>query len=208
MKTGAAPYDKQAGSYDRTWRRYITRTLEFLKASISFNSSDQILDLGCGTGELELLVLKERPEQTVVGVDISEKMLELARQKCSGYPNVGFVKVDAAALPFPDQSFDLIVSANSFHYFNQPEKCLAEVRRVIVPTGSVVVLDWCKDYLICRCFDFVLKRFERGYGSCYTQLELARLLDSTGFAVKSMRRLKLGAIFWGHMLVTAAPIRQ
>jgi ubiquinone/menaquinone biosynthesis C-methylase UbiE len=203
-----APYDKQANRYDQRWRRYITRTLGFLKASISFRPSETILDVGCGTGEFERLLLSEYPEQRIVGIDISENMLRLARKKCSPYPNVAFLKADASTLPFPDHSFDLIISANSLHYFEQPGVSLAEMRRVLLPSGSVVILDWCKNYLMCQCFDFFLKRIERGYHSCYTQHELHSLLRSAGFAIQSAQRTKLGSIFWGHMIVVATPKAQ
>ena len=205
MKRVPAPYDRQANSYDRTWRRYIARTLGFLKASISFRSSDKILDIACGTGEFERLILSERPDQQMIGIDISEKMLDFAREKCSGHPNVAFLKADASALPFPDHSFDLVISANSLHYFDKPNASLAEMRRVLLPRGSLVILDWCKDYLTCRCFDFFLRRTERGYQSCYSRDELRVLLGSAGFAVQSVRRIKLGSIFWGHMIAVAIP---
>jgi ubiquinone/menaquinone biosynthesis C-methylase UbiE len=205
MKNGPAPYDKQANSYDRTWRRYIARTLGFLKASIPFHSTDKILDIACGTGEFERLVLREHPDQQMIGIDISENMLNLARQKCCGYPSAIFLKADASALPFPDQTFDLVVSANSLHYFDDPSVSLAEMRRVLLSTGSLVILDWCKDYLIGRCFDFVFRRIERGYQSCYTRCELQRLLGVAGFAIQSTRKIKLGSIFWGHMIAIATP---
>ncbi|PWT79325.1 MAG: methyltransferase type 11 [Acidobacteria bacterium] len=205
MKNGLAPYDKQATSYDRTWRRYIARTLGFLKATISFRSSDKILDIACGTGEFERLILREHPDQQMIGIDISENMLNFAREKCRAYPNAAFLKADASALPFPDQTFDLVVTANSLHYFDKPSVSLAEMRRVLLPAGSLVILDWCKDYLMCRCFDFCFRRIERGYQSCYTQRELQRLLDAAGFAIQSTRKIKLGSIFWGHMIAVATP---
>jgi ubiquinone/menaquinone biosynthesis C-methylase UbiE len=132
-------------------------------------------------------------------------MLDVAREKCSGYPNVALLKAEASALPFSDHSFDLVISANSLHYFDKPGASLAEMRRVLLPGGSLVILDWCKDYLICRCFDFFLRRIERGYQSCYTQRELEVLLDAAGFVVQSGRKIKLGSIFWGHMIAVAVP---
>ena len=205
MKNGPAPYDKHAISYDRMWRRYIARTLGFLKASISFRSSDKILDVACGTGEFERLILSEHPDQQMIGIDISEKMLHFAREKCNRYPNVAFLRADASALPFPNHSFDLVISANSLHYFDNPSASLAEMRRVLLPMGSLVILDWCKEYLMCRCLDFFFRRIERGYQSCYTQRELQSLLDAAGFAVQSARKIKLGSIFWGHMIAVATP---
>src|SRR5258708_17865847 len=108
MSKEPAPYDKLAADYDLRWRRYVTRTLNFLRASISFDPSETILDIGCGTGEFERLILTECPEQRMVVIDISEKMLRLARKKCGDYPTPTFLIPNAAALPFPSQSFDLV----------------------------------------------------------------------------------------------------
>jgi ubiquinone/menaquinone biosynthesis C-methylase UbiE len=201
MSKEPARYDKLAADYDRRWRRYVTRTLNFLRASIDFDPSEAILDIGCGTGEFERLILTECPEQRMVGIDISEKMLRLARKKCSAYPTVTFLRANAAALPFPDQSFDLVVSASAFHYFDQPKVSLEEMRRVLVPGGSVVILDWCKDYLICRWFDLILKRIEPGYHACYTQRDFHRLLSIAGFEIRSADRIRFGWT-WGLMKVS------
>src|SRR5260221_6600399 len=171
MSKEPAPYDKLAADYGLAWRRYVHRTLNFLRESISFDPSETILDIGCGTGEFERLILSECPEQRMVGIDISEKMFRLVRKKCGAYPTATFLRANAAALPVPDQSYDLVVSASAFHYFDQPMASLEEMRRVLIPGGSVVILDWCKDYLMCRWFDLILKRIEPGYHACYTQRE-------------------------------------
>jgi ubiquinone/menaquinone biosynthesis C-methylase UbiE len=84
-------------------------------------------------GKFERLVLLEQPEQTIVGVDLSEGMLELAQQKCRDYPHVSFQKASVVALPFADRSFDVIVSASAFHYFADPIAALREMQRVLKP---------------------------------------------------------------------------
>ena len=56
-------------------------------------------------------------------------MLEIAREKCQAYPNVTFCAASSSALPFPDHSFDMVVSASALHYFDQPEESLREMRR-------------------------------------------------------------------------------
>lgn len=207
MSDYAAPYDRVADGYDQRWSGYIRRTLAFLRTSVSIVPSATVLDVGCGTGEFERLLLREHPQQSVVGVDLSEKMLAIARRKCNDCPSVTFVKANAAALPFPDRCFDLIVSASAFHYFDRPLASLAEMRRVAKPGGSVVILDWCKDYLICRLFDLVLKRIERGYQSCYTQRELSCFLESAALQVRSVSRRRVDPI-WGLMIATAVPKDQ
>jgi len=71
----------------------------------------------------------------MVGVDLSVKMLEIAREKCQAYPNVTFCTASSSALPFPDRSFDMVVSTSALHYFDQPEVSLGEMRRVLKPGG-------------------------------------------------------------------------
>lgn len=195
-------HDRLARGYDQRWSRYITQTLTVLKSSASIPPQAAVLDIGCGTGQFERLVLGEHPEQRMVGVDLSEKMLAIAQQKCQAYPNVAFCIASASALPFPDHSFDVVVSASALHYFDQPEVSLAEMRRVVKPGGSVVILDWCKDYLLCRLFDIVLKLIEPAYQCCYTQREFHRLLASAQFDTQSARKVRIGLV-WGLMIATA-----
>ena len=195
-------HDRLAGVYDRRWGRYIAQTLAFLKAWAFCPPPAAVLDVGCGTGEFERLILNEHPEQRIVGVDLSVRMLKIARQKCEAYANVGFCAASAAALPFADHSFDLVVSASALHYFDQPELSLEEMRRVLKPGGSAVILDWCKDYLVCRLLDLVLKLIEPAYQRCYTQQEFHRLLAAGQFEVQSARRVRFGPV-WGLMIATA-----
>ena len=199
-------HDRLAGVYDRRWSRYISQTLTFLKTWASFPPRAAVLDVGCGTGELERLMLSEHLKQRIVGVDLSAKMLEIAREKCQAHPNVTFCIASAAALPFADHSFDVVVSASALHYFDQPVLSLGEMRRVLKPGGSVVILDWCKDYLACRLFDLVLKLIEPAYQQCYTQMEFHRLLAAAQFEIQSARRVQFGLV-WGLMIATAVSPR-
>ena len=195
-------HDRLAGVYDRRWKHYIAQTLTFLKNWACIPPQATVLDIGCGTGEFERLVLGENPEQRIVGLDLSSKMLEIARQKCQCYPNVTFCAASAAALPFPDCSFDMIVSASALHYFDQPEVSLREMRRVLKPGGSVVIMDWCKDYFLCGLFDFVLKLIETAYQQCYSQREFHRLLNAAQFEIQSSKRVRFG-LLWELMIATA-----
>jgi ubiquinone/menaquinone biosynthesis C-methylase UbiE len=117
-------HDRLAGVYDRRWKHYIAQTLTFLKNWACIPPLATVLDIGCGTGEFERLVLGENPEQRIVGLDLSSKLLEIARQKFHCYPNVTFCAASAASLPFTFCSFEIILSASSLKYLDQPEVCL------------------------------------------------------------------------------------
>jgi len=197
-------YDQLAAAYDRRWSSYIFNTLSFLKNWAQISPQAIVLDIGCGTGEFERLVLSEYPNQQIVGVDISEKMLAIAREKLQAYPSVSFRTASTSALPFASKSFDAIISASSFHYFDAPVAALAEMKRVLKPDGTVVILDWCKDYLLCRLCDILLKVFDPAYKQCYTQAEFHHLLERAGFSISRATKVRFGLV-WGLMVATATP---
>jgi ubiquinone/menaquinone biosynthesis C-methylase UbiE len=199
-------YDHLASIYDQRWRWYITNTLSFLKTWVNLSASDRVLDIACGTGEFERMVLSKNPTQQMVGVDISEEMLAIARQKLHNAPNVSFQAGSASALPFPNQSFDVIVSANAFHYFDDPIAALAEVKRVLKPDGKVVILDWCKDFWFCRVLDIALQWTDSAHQQCYTRREFHNFLTSAGFDIDASAKVRFG-IFWGLMVAMAVPQR-
>jgi len=196
-------YGHLASVYDRHWKRYIADTLSFLKTWAQISPIDTVLDVACGTGEFEKLLLTENSTQSIVGVDISDKMLAIAQQKCSAFPQVSFHIASASALPFPSNSFDVIVSASSFHFFDDPLAALIEMRRVLKPDGKVVILDWCKDYLFCKILDITLKIFDSAHQQCYTQKEFHHLLTSANFTVSQATKVRVG-VFWGLMIATAS----
>jgi ubiquinone/menaquinone biosynthesis C-methylase UbiE len=83
------------------------------------------LDVGTGTGDGALALARRFPEAEVVGVDLADGMLELARRKA---PQLRFERADASRLPFPDGSFELVAHANMIPFFD-------EVERVTAPGG-------------------------------------------------------------------------
>lgn len=197
-------YDQMADIYDQRWSNYVRNTLSFLKNWAQISPLATVLDVACGTGEFERLLLADYPTQQIVGVDISDKMLVIAEQKCHAYPNVSFQTAPASALPFANDSFDVIVSANAFHYFDNPNAALEEMKRVLKPNGTVVILDWCKDYLLCRVCDVVLKFFDPAYKKCYTQNEFHNFLKSAQLDIGCATRVRFG-IVWGLMVAEATP---
>ena len=89
---------------------------------------NDVLDLGTGTGSGAAIVVRRFPDARVVGVDLSEEMLERARVNV---PGAEFRRADASSLPFPDESFDLVSHANMIPFFD-------EVTRVLRPGGTAL----------------------------------------------------------------------
>jgi ubiquinone/menaquinone biosynthesis C-methylase UbiE len=99
------------------------------------------LDVGCGNGLAAVNLAKRRPGVRVVGVDLSDAMIELANQRGRGVPNVRFEVADAMALPFSDASFDLCVSIASVKHWPDQQKGVNELHRVLKRGGSAFVLE-------------------------------------------------------------------
>lgn len=110
---------------DRRWRKRALRGVQ-----------GNVLDVACGTGDMAVSLVERGC--TVTGVDISEEMLAIARQKA---PMVTFMIADAEHLPFPDASFDAVTCAFGVRNFVHLEQGLNEILRVLKPGGQLVILE-------------------------------------------------------------------
>src|SRR5436309_267764 len=145
-----AMFDRIARLYDRMntvmtaglhhqWRR---RAAE--RAAVS--PGDRVLDVATGTGDLALeLAGRVAPGGEVIGVDFSERMLDLARAKAAAAPltgtNVQFGYGNALQLPYPDDAFAAATVGFGARNFSDLEQGLREMTRVVRPGGRVVILE-------------------------------------------------------------------
>ena len=123
---------------DRRWWRRTAVTFREILA----DPKALVLDICCGTGDMTGALLQARPVngEPVTGLDFSCAMLRLAERKYAG-TNVRWVEGDAMALPFPDETFDLVTSAFGFRNLRNYAAGLAEIRRVLRPGGSLGILE-------------------------------------------------------------------
>lgn len=121
---------------DVKWRKKVI-------AMVLAHDPDSILDIATGTGDLALQFAR-RSEAEVSGLDLSEGMLSVARKKAEAKhlsSRVNFVLGDSEALPFDDNSFDAITVSFGVRNFENLEKGLQEIRRVLAPGGIFVILE-------------------------------------------------------------------
>jgi demethylmenaquinone methyltransferase/2-methoxy-6-polyprenyl-1,4-benzoquinol methylase len=124
---------------DRGWRRRAVRTL-------AAGHSKQILDVATGTGDFAIECLRLNPDK-VTGIDISNGMLEKGREKIKRLgldARISLLHADSENMPFADNSFDAVVVAFGVRNFENLERGLAEMHRVLRPGGRVVVLEFSK----------------------------------------------------------------
>lgn len=108
-------------------------------------AGQRVLDIGCGTGALTILVKRQHPGVAVVGLDPDPKALQIARTKAERAAlSIEFVEGFADRLAFPDATFDRVFSSLMLHHLDIDTKlaALREVRRVLKPSGSLHVLDF------------------------------------------------------------------
>lgn len=104
----------------------------------------RVLDIGCGTGTLAIRLKKLHPEVEVVGLDPDAKALARSRDKASRAGlSIRFDQGFSQELPYPDASFDCVLSSLMFHHLpaDMQEKTLQEARRILTPGGSLYLLD-------------------------------------------------------------------
>jgi demethylmenaquinone methyltransferase/2-methoxy-6-polyprenyl-1,4-benzoquinol methylase len=186
---------------DRWWRRSAA-------AALAANPGSRVLDLGCGTGRLGKLLA---PRHRVTGVDVSSGMLSKARRRASG--RLSLVQGSAFRLPFREGSFGGAVSAFVLRNLDDLPKAFAELARVVVEDGQVVLLDLTEpsDPWVRRAFDAYFHTVAPAVGALagkreeYRYLvnslsllpspkEMCHMLTGAGFVRCSARRLTGGVV--------------
>ncbi|MBW4655039.1 MAG: L-histidine N(alpha)-methyltransferase [Kaiparowitsia implicata GSE-PSE-MK54-09C] len=193
-------YSRLASFYDRRWSFYVQATVQETAQRLTIQPSEQVLDLGCGTGTLIHHLLAQVPEASYVGLDSSPEMLRVARQKLP--EAVRLYQGTAEQLPFPGECFDVVLSTNAFHYFREPAQALQEMNRVLKPSGRLVITDWCHDYWTCRVYDWLLRWFDRAHFRTYGTQDCQALLLKEGLRSVVIERYKIDWL-WGMMTAQA-----
>ena len=144
-KKAAATYNAAADFYDHPantfWERYGRNTIKHLQLS----PGARVLDVCCGSGASALAAAEiVGPEGSVIGVDLAQNLLQLARTKATqrGLTNVEFQTGDLTNLQFADGRFDAVVCVFGIFFVPDMEASLVELRRVLRPGGGFAITTW------------------------------------------------------------------
>lgn len=138
-------WDGEHGAYwaehAATYNASVARYQPVLLAAIGAESGERILDVGCGSGELAIDLVRGTPGATAVGVDLSTAQLEVARHQAGELP-VTFVQADAQAHDFGADSFDVIASRTGTMFFTDMALAFSNLGKATRPGGRLVMLVW------------------------------------------------------------------
>jgi SAM-dependent methyltransferase len=116
---------------------------------------EAVLDVGAGTGVVAITAASTGAR--VSAIDLTPALLEAAREnaRIAGFPEIDWVEGDAERLPYPDASFDVVLSQFGHMFAPQPHVAIAEMRRVLRPAGRIAFATWPPDRLVGQLFQFI-----------------------------------------------------
>jgi demethylmenaquinone methyltransferase/2-methoxy-6-polyprenyl-1,4-benzoquinol methylase len=169
-----------------------------------------ILDVATGTADVAIMMTKYLHPKKIIGIDISESMLELGRKKIAKLQLNNVIELetgDSEAINLSDETFDAVTVAFGVRNFENLEKGLSEIRRVLKPNGKLVVLEF---LFLRRLYNFYMRIAAKGVGKwvaknceAYEYLQesvnafpegqnFADILQGTGYKNIYFKKLSLG----------------
>lgn len=129
-----------AAHYDRTVAGYRDAFMD----AAAIRPRDAVLDIGCGNGETTRDAARRAPAGSALGVDLSSRMIEVARTLAGaeGVANAQFVQADAQVYPFEQSTFDVAVSRTGAMFFGDQHAAFRNVARALRPGARLVLLNW------------------------------------------------------------------
>jgi demethylmenaquinone methyltransferase/2-methoxy-6-polyprenyl-1,4-benzoquinol methylase len=193
---------------DISWRK---KALRMLKK----DNPKMMLDVATGTADVALMATKILQPEKIIGIDISEGMLDFGRKKIAtaGLTNTIELQTgDSEAIQFNDQSFDAVTVSFGVRNFQNLENGLNEINRVLKPGGRLVVLEFSRPSLpgIQQLYNLYMNFITPGIGRIFSKSSNAyqylndsvqkfpegkdflKVLDSTGFQHNTCKRLSFG----------------
>jgi len=163
---------------------------------LELGATGQMLDIGTGPGHIPFLICDRIPEAQITGIDLAEHMLDLARKKLAGSAHrerIRFQSADAKHLNFADNTFDVVYSNTILHHIPDPEPFLREARRVLRPSGVLLIRDLFRPESSARIAELVQlyareesalsqELFRASLHAGLTSEELRRVADAAGLS--------------------------
>ncbi len=183
VKLNEAKWDKWAASIDgKGWRYvYLRKCQSGVVSLMDIKENMNFLDIGCGTGwALGQIAKIINGKGSFYGIDLSDKMIEKAKENFKDNENFHFIKSNAESIPINDNLFDAIICTNSFHHYLNPDKALKEMYRLLKTGGKIYILDPTADFMFIKIINLLVKLFGHEHVKLYSTKEFKKLITDAG----------------------------
>ena len=174
-------YDSIAAIYDDSFDGQFTA--KFKQAMLAFctvSDGDRVLDVGCGNGRL-IHDISRKASIHAYGIDIATNMIQVCQQQ---YPDIAFTDTNGEALPFDDDSFDMVIMCCVLHHLHDPQQFFTEARRVLAEGGVLVVGEPSYPLVIRKLADWIVSPLlKAGDNRLFSHKRLVRLFINNGFHI-------------------------
>jgi len=139
--TKYAEFAKNTPEIRKEYKRLADKTASMIKKG-------RLLEIGPGPGYISIEIAKLLPEMEIIGLDISDTMIEIAGKNANEHglsERIEFRKGDASKIPFENSSFDFVVSSGSLHHWKKPVRVFNEMYRVLKSNCRAMIYDLRKD---------------------------------------------------------------
>lgn len=193
---------------DKGWRRKAIKQLEPFKPQ-------RVIDIATGTGDFAIMAARMLQPKELIGVDISEGMMQVAREKVEAVgltDTISFKKDDCLALSYPDDVFDAATVAFGIRNFQDMEKGLQEIARVLKKDGHLSIVEltqparfpmkqlfWLYSHTLMPLYGKLLSKDNHAYKYLVATMEvfpqgeeMVKILQKTGFSEARFKRLTFG----------------
>jgi ubiquinone/menaquinone biosynthesis C-methylase UbiE len=181
-------FSKDAADYDRS-SRYASLRNSYPKivAEAVSRPFKTVLDVGCGTGALLMMIHERKRDAELFGVDISEEMIRVAQAKLGSTADLSVS--ESEELPFKSGSFDLVLCTFSFHHHPNATTVFKEIRSVLSPTGRLIMADPLAPTPIRQVMNLLIPFRNDGTMRYYSKREMYSLAEFAGFSVSKWTKL-------------------
>ena len=190
-------FTKLSASYDTRLFSYWLYSMQkhaikqILRDKKAADSSLKMLDIGCGTGQLISHLAKQLPNAKLYGIDLTEAMINRAKQKLKQYKNITLQQASVENIPHKDKLFDYILTTEAFHHFPDPEKALLEMKRVLKDDGKIILID----INFGPGISYLFHKIEPGNKKIYSKKQFRQLFKATGLHLIEQKRIGVVAIY-------------
>jgi len=171
-------YNKKADNYDNTADGKFTRKFkELLVNNIDLNNQPRVLDVACGNASL-LALLNKKMSIEGFGIDISENMIRNAKER---NPEMEFYTAGCEAIPFQDNSMDIITVCSSYHHFPDVSAFADEAQRVLKSNGKLYIADVYLPSILRKIINPFVPLSKDGDVKFYSPREIVDNFKAVGF---------------------------